>query len=253
MRGHVALLALLLVAPPPAEANRTASWLDKRAKLIGSVYGRGDGVLPTRSVPDAVHTYPSDPGVRGLVWNISNGLFPITSTVFYAPASGDPQRRSKSAFLFHHGHSDCVCEPPPGANTSRPRLVWSACHPGCNSSMPSLAEQEMPGYSWWDLYNVSDFFHSLGRCTRPLASELSRWAADVFTLALRCTAGHDVFILSMPLKGINYGLAYDDTGKLTKNETGAFSPTPAPHSSASGGLSRLTLRAQTAPWTTGGS
>ena len=36
----------------------------------------------------------------------------------------------------------------------------------------------MPGYSWWDLYNVSAFFHGLG---------------------------HDVFIFSMPLKGINLG------------------------------------------------
>ena len=44
--------------------------------------------------------------------------------------------------------------------------------------MPSLAELSDPGYSWWDLYNVSNFYHSLG---------------------------HDVFILSMPLKGINLG------------------------------------------------
>jgi hypothetical protein len=44
--------------------------------------------------------------------------------------------------------------------------------------MPSLNELKDPGYSWWDLYNVSTFFHSLG---------------------------HDVFILSMPLKGVNLG------------------------------------------------
>ena len=39
----------------------------------------------------------------------------------------------------------------------------------------------------------------------------------------------------MPLKGINYGLAYDDAGKLIKNETGASPPPPPipPHSSAS--------------------
>ena len=59
--------------------------------------------------------------------------------------------------------------------------------------MPSNAEVGMAGYSWWDLYNVSDFFHSLG---------------------------HDVYILSMPLKGVNYGLGYDKSGKLIKNETG---------------------------------
>ena len=38
--------------------------------------------------------------------------------------------------------------------------------------------------SWWDLYNVSDFYHSLG---------------------------HDVFILSMPLKGINLGPGTTET------------------------------------------
>ena len=59
--------------------------------------------------------------------------------------------------------------------------------------MPSQAETHMPGYSWWDLYNVSTFFHALG---------------------------HDVFILSMPLKGANFGLGYDTAGKLVKNETG---------------------------------
>ena len=44
--------------------------------------------------------------------------------------------------------------------------------------MPTASELKDPGYSWWDLYNVSDFFHDMG---------------------------HDVFILSMPLKGINLG------------------------------------------------
>jgi hypothetical protein len=141
------VLLLLAITGQPASANRTSTWLEKRSKLIGSVYGQGDGVLPTKSVPDDIRTYPSDPGLQGLVWNISNGLFPITSTVFFSPASGDPANRSTSAFLFHHGHSDCVCDPPPGANTSRKQMVWSACKPGCNSSMPSNAELDMPGYS----------------------------------------------------------------------------------------------------------
>ena len=44
-----------------------------RTQLIGSVYGAGDGVLPTRAVPDETLRYPTDPGVVGLVWNISNG------------------------------------------------------------------------------------------------------------------------------------------------------------------------------------
>ena len=42
------------------------------------------------------------PGVQGLVWNMTT-MFEITSTVFYAPASGDFNKRSKTAFMFHHG------------------------------------------------------------------------------------------------------------------------------------------------------
>ena len=188
------LLLLLLLSPKRCAANKTATWLEKRSKLIGSVYGHGDGVLPTQSVPDRIDTWPEEPGLQGLVWNISNGLFPITSTVFYSPVSGDPTKRANKAFLFHHGHSDCNCDPPKGAlNKTERHLVWQACRPGCNSSMPSYDELKMPGYSWWDLYNVSDFYHSLG---------------------------FDVFILSMPLKGVNFGLGYDATGELVKNETG---------------------------------
>lgn len=56
--------------------------------------------------------------------------------------------------------------------------MGTKCRPGCNSSMPTNAQIGGVGYSWWDLYNVSSFFHSLG---------------------------HDVFILSMPLKGVNVG------------------------------------------------
>ena len=193
---HLLALLTALLLFHSSHANKTASWLKKRAQLIGSVYGKGDGVLPSRAVPDQVLRYDRDPGIRGLVWNISNGLFPITSTVFYAPASGDPSKRStkvlqlamvvvvavvvvvlllllvvvllllgllllrlllfltldlRQAFMFHHGHSDCVCAPPKGANSSCHHLVWMACHPGCNSSMPSQAEKTMPGYSWWDL------------------------------------------------------------------------------------------------------
>jgi hypothetical protein len=165
------VVVALLLGHRCAHANRTATWLEKREKLIGSVYGQGDGVLPTKSVPDKLIEWKEEPGLVGLQWNLSNGLFPITSTVFYSPLSGDPTKRSKSAFMFHHGHSDCKCDPPKGAaNASVPHLVWQSCRPGCNSSMPSHGELTMPGYSWWDLYNVSNYFHSLG---------------------------HDVFILSM--------------------------------------------------------
>ena len=59
--------------------------------------------------------------------------------------------------------------------------------------MPSLAELSDPGYSWWDLYNVSNFYHSLG---------------------------HDVFILSMPLKGINLGPGTTDKNLISSLTTG---------------------------------
>jgi hypothetical protein len=68
-----------------------------------------DGVLPTKSAPDQVLTYPSDPGLQGLVWNLTDPKFgfEITSTVFYSPVT--PGKKSKHAFMFHHGHSNCVC------------------------------------------------------------------------------------------------------------------------------------------------
>eukprot|EP01079_Euglenida_sp_SAG-EU17-18_P001088 gene1088-2645_t len=170
--GARSLIAALLAAVAPyVAANRTETWIKARARLIGEVYGSGDGILPTKSNPDHIQTWPEEPGLEGLVWNLTT-RFPITSTVFYSKAY--PAQRSKSAFLFHHGHSNCVCPPSPEEGATP--LALAKCRPGCNSSMPSLAEIGDPGYSWWDLYNVSAFLHSLG---------------------------HDVFILSMPLKGIN--------------------------------------------------
>jgi hypothetical protein len=152
-------------------SNSTETWLAKRAALIDKVYGGGPGVLPTRAVPDQILTWPEEPGLQGLVWNMTT-LFEINSTVFYSPVEAG--KKAKSAFLFHHGHSNCIC---PMKKGDAPN-VGVRCRPGCNSSMPSLAEVGDHGYTWWDLYNVSAFFHSLG---------------------------HDVFILSMPLKGVNVG------------------------------------------------
>ena len=85
MGAKLKLVLLLWGSVWLASGNKTATWLTKRDQLIGSVYGSGDGVLPNRSVPDETLTYATDPKIRGLVWNISNGLFHITSTVFYAP------------------------------------------------------------------------------------------------------------------------------------------------------------------------
>lgn len=167
------LRVFALIALPAASANSTETWKAKRIALIDSVYGSTGGALPTRSKPDRIITWPGEsPGLQGLVWNLST-MFEITSTVFYSPIT--PGKKSKNAFMFHHGHSNCVGCP---TEAGEPSFREFQCRPGCNSSMPSGAEKHMSGYSWWDLYNVSDFFHS---------------------------QGFDVFILSMPLKGVNLG------------------------------------------------
>lgn len=157
-----------------ALGNYTEYWLARRDALIDSVFGYGPGVLSNKTVPDEILTWDEEPGLQGLVWDMTK-YFPITSTVFYSPAVVG--RRSKNAFFFHHGHSNCVCD---GATP----LAQARCRPGCNSSMPSGKELDMSGYSWWDLYNVSDYFHDLG---------------------------YDVFIFSMPLKGVNVGPGSTET------------------------------------------
>eukprot|EP00658_Telonema_sp_P-2_P047012 TRINITY_DN3545_c0_g1_i2.p1 TRINITY_DN3545_c0_g1~~TRINITY_DN3545_c0_g1_i2.p1 ORF type:complete len:424 (+),score=79.11 TRINITY_DN3545_c0_g1_i2:37-1308(+) len=167
------LLLFLAVLMPPSQANSTEYWLGRREALIDDVFGRGAGVLSSKSIPDQVIDYSADtPGLQALVWNMTT-RFEISSTVFYSPVT--PGKRSTDAFFFHHGHSDCAC---PTLSSNTQSLAYRKCQPGCNSSMPTKAEIGMSGYSWWDLYNVSDFAHSLG---------------------------FDVFILSMPLKGVNLG------------------------------------------------
>lgn len=170
------LLMTAALASEAASENSTGSWLAKRAALIDELFGLGPGMLPAQSVPNQIARWPeSDPGLQGLVWNLTT-LFPISSTVFYSPIDPTGKRRSKEAVFFHHGHSNCVCPSPTGD-----AIEAAKCRPGCNSSMPSYQQLE-PGlaasYSWWDLYNVSSFFKSLG---------------------------YDVFIFSMPLKGVNLG------------------------------------------------
>ena len=173
------IAALSISAIPPSSAasvNSTASWLGKRAALIDKVFGLGPGVLPSQSKPDDILRWPdTDPGLQGLVWNLTT-FFPINATVFYSPLDPSGKTRSKNAIFFHHGHSNCVCDGPEGD-----AIAAAKCRPGCNSSMPSYHQLEPPlaaSYNWWDLYNVSTFFKGLG---------------------------YDVFIFSMPLKGINLG------------------------------------------------
>ena len=136
-------LLLLGCSLPAADANTTATWLTKRDQFIGSVYGNGDGVLPTQSKPDWTLEYPSQqsayPGLQGLVWDLKGKYFPINATTFYSPIT--PGKKSKSAFLFHHGHSNCFC---PAENGDAP-IVAAQCRPGCNSSMPTVRCQAILG------------------------------------------------------------------------------------------------------------
>lgn len=152
-----------------AATNSTEYWLSRRRAMIQAV--RGAPKLASQSQPDVLEplgpSHSTPEGVTALVWNMT-GKFPITSTVFHARKH--PEKISTDAFLFHHGHTNCVCGP---------QLHCSAagtckCTPGCQSGLRT----GWPGHSWWDLYNVSGFFHSMG---------------------------YDVFILSMPLKGVNKG------------------------------------------------
>jgi hypothetical protein len=139
-------LVLLLCLSPSLAVNSTASWLAKRDALIDDVFGYGPGVLTNKSKPDKIIAY--EDGLQGLVWDMST-RFNITSEVFYKPVT--PGKRSKSAFFFHHGHTNCVCP----VKTGEPPVMKALCRPGCVSSMPTNQETHMPGYSWWDLYNVS--------------------------------------------------------------------------------------------------
>ena len=153
-------------------------WLRRRADMIDTVFGLGPGVLPERRLPDLIDRNVV-PGVDRLVWNLT-ASYHITSTVFYAPIR--PGQSSKKALLFHHGHTDCICRKPPV------RL----CRPGCKSKMPQGSQTQGPGYTWWDLYNVTRFFHSLGR---------------------------DLFIISMPHFGVNF---IDVPGKSAAERHGWF-------------------------------
>lgn len=82
-------MLLLLQLPDGAAGNSTAAWLGQRAALTHEVLGYGPGVLPNRSVPDLVLTWPTEPSLKGLVWDMSK-YFTINSTVY-----------ASSPFFFH--------------------------------------------------------------------------------------------------------------------------------------------------------
>lgn len=137
------------------------SLLETRGHLRNKVFGYGFDVMPTKSMPDELKEIL--PGVYQIVWDLST-QFSIKSTVHYIPVSGSIDTPAESAVLFHHGHSDCDCRPIGGRQ-------YDKCAPGCLSDMPAG-----DGITWYDLYNVSSFYHSLNQ---------------------------DVFLLSMPAYGVN--------------------------------------------------
>ena len=93
----------------------------------------------------------------------------FASTVFYAPR--ERGRRTPSAFLFHEGHTNCVCERAAGA----PMLHKHWCR--ANAQYHSI---KMPS-AFWDLNDLVEFVHSLG---------------------------FDAFFLGMPLYGANHEHKY---------------------------------------------
>lgn len=166
---------------PPPIAHNSSFWHAKRRLLTSGMFGEPN--LPTRSTPDHITEVG---GVTVIQWNLST-LFPITSSVFYVPV--ERSKRSESVFLMHHGHSNCICpkgphttciaDNPPLPPAAQPPLpngssCFARCAPGCRSTIGIGGSSG--GGSWFDLYNVSSFLNGLG---------------------------YDVFLLSMPLKGIN--------------------------------------------------
>jgi hypothetical protein len=163
---HALLLLLLVAAQAAAPLDVEAdSWTQRRADLRHSIFG--STALPTRSHPDDITDVvncsganggsgtgtgtggcessggvPTSAGVQRLVWNISHGYFPMTSTVYHTPVHKG--RQTDSIMLHHHGHSV-----------------------GCmNWSSPAWPERDMywgdwgcPKETFWDYYNVSSFIH----------------------------------------------------------------------------------------------
>ena len=140
-----------LVGQAAAE-NSTWAWRARRAAAARAAFGPGG--LPSRDEPDAVHAGVA-PGVDAIEWRMqltppaasAVGVKEIVSTVFYSPVPDRPSSsrtpRSRSAYVFHHGHNDCNCSnvTPHGA----PPAELARCRPGCTSELAPR------GGTWWDL------------------------------------------------------------------------------------------------------
>ncbi|CAK9117028.1 unnamed protein product [Durusdinium trenchii] len=149
--------------------SSTPGWKQAREELIAAVFGTR--TLPMRTQPDRLRALTED--LLEMTWDLS-GSFQINSTVFYAPLKG-----STRAVLWHQGHHDCVC-PATGQFTGLskiPGFQQAPCQPGCVGIKHVKDVKLRKSVKWWDLDNVTDFFHTLG---------------------------YSVFILSMPLVGVNF-------------------------------------------------
>ena len=179
------LLELASRAPAAAAAatNTTEAWLRQRRRAIGAVFGEAaGGVLPRRDSPDGFEMGVA-PGVDAIRWDLpvgAEGESNISSTVFWAKigCGGKGGDNGQSKDAFLFHHGHGDCTCPDG-----PEPADSfRCRPGCESPHPEG--------SWWDLYNVTSFLHALG---------------------------HDAFLVSMPLKGVNIGEYVCDGGGTRKN------------------------------------
>lgn len=149
-----------------------------REDLINAVFGHR--TLPSRSQPDQQQKIQED--LYELTWvktskDISRS-FDLKSKVFHVPRG----QGSRSAVLWHQGHHDCICpmfpaQPSPPGSKIPPGFQQGACAPGCMGYKHIKDHKLRRHATWWDLDNVTSFFRSLG---------------------------HHVFILSMPLVGVNF-------------------------------------------------
>jgi hypothetical protein len=118
-------------------SNSTASWLQKREAMRHAIWGTTQ--LPTRSQPDSVTDVvnasagaPASAGVQRVIWNVSNGFFPLSSTTYYVPQ--EKGRRTKALMIHHHGHAQ-ACD----------NLDGNGKEIGCPR--------------FWDFYNLTTFIH----------------------------------------------------------------------------------------------
>jgi hypothetical protein len=152
----VTLHALRMSSAASSRVLPADFFLSKRASAVEAIWGWG-AALPTRSQPDVGPLPTNVSGVTSIQWNLGkpgrkqhlmNSSVPdLVSTVSIVRKNGENGPRASRAFLLHHGHSKLG------------------------------AENDTPGATWYDYYNMSSFLSEL--------------------------ADADVFIVSMPFYGIN--------------------------------------------------